>query len=115
MFEECSSLKNLSIKFNTRNVTNISCMFKKCFSLKSIDLSNFDMKNVLHMYCMFDECISLKSISLPEFDFTNVKCIDGMFFDNPDELQKYIMNRNPGIKAEAFKQTDEESCSCWYH
>ena len=114
MFEGCYSLINLLMRFDTRNVTDTSCMFKKCFCLKSIDLSDFDMKNVLHMYCMFNECISLESISLPKFNLANVECIDGMFFNNPDKLQQYIRNKNPGIELKAFKKASEESCSCWY-
>ena len=46
--------------------------------------------------------------------YANVECIDGMFFNNPDKLQKYIRNKNPGIELKAFKKASEESCSCWY-
>ena len=41
MFYECYSLKNINLSnFNTQNVTNISEMFSQCQSLENIDLSN---------------------------------------------------------------------------
>ena len=40
-----------------KNLTNMSYMFKSCFSLKSIDLSNFNTKNVTNMsYLFFNRC-----------------------------------------------------------
>ena len=37
------------IKWDTKNVTNMSCMFYDCNSLTNIDLSNFNTSNVTYM------------------------------------------------------------------
>ena len=73
MFEGCSSLKSLDLSgFDTSNVTNMSNMFEGCSSLKSLDLSGFDTSNVTDMSCMFDGCSSLESLDLSGFDTSNV-------------------------------------------
>ena len=41
-------------------LTSTFCMFRKCSSLKSIDLSSFNTTNVNNMECMFYGCSSLK-------------------------------------------------------
>lgn len=45
-----------------KNVTSTYQMFYLCSTLKSVDLSDFDMSNVTTMYYMFYMCTSLKSI-----------------------------------------------------
>lgn len=45
-----------------KNVTSTYQMFYHCSTLKSVDLSDFDMSNVTTMYYMFYMCTSLKSI-----------------------------------------------------
>jgi surface protein len=47
---------------NTSNVTDMSCMFMRCESLTSLDVSNFNTSNVTDMYRMFDNCANLKTI-----------------------------------------------------
>ena len=39
--------------FDTSNVTDMSYMFYECFSLKTLDLSNFQTNNVITMSVMF--------------------------------------------------------------
>ena len=39
-------------------------MFRSCRSLKSLDLSNFNIKNVINMHGMFLGCKSLKTLDL---------------------------------------------------
>ena len=49
LFYECSSLKSLPdiSKWNTNNVTDMSCLFYKCSSLKSLpDISKWNTNNV---------------------------------------------------------------------
>jgi surface protein len=80
MFEGCSSLKSLDLSsFDTSNVTNMSNMFEGCSSLKSLDLSGFDTSNVTEMGCMFDGCKSLESLDLSSFDTSNVTDMIYMF------------------------------------
>ena len=65
MFNKCSSLKSIDLsKFNTNNVTNMSFMFYRCSSLNSIDLSKFNTNNVTNMWDIFFDCSSLKSKSI---------------------------------------------------
>ena len=47
---------------NTENVTSMSHMFRECWRLTSLDLSNFNTSNVTNMDYMFNACISLSKI-----------------------------------------------------
>ena len=55
--------------FDTKNVTDMSCMFRDCSSLQSLDLSGFDTENVTDMSYMFEGCSSLYQI---ECDDTSI-------------------------------------------
>ena len=60
-FYNCYSLKNLNLSnFNTQNVTNMIDMFSGCNSLTNLNLSNFNTHNVTNMEFMFSDCESLK-------------------------------------------------------
>ena len=57
MFYECYSLKELNINnFNTNNVTDMGGMFGGCSSLKELNLNNFNTNNVTNMRHMFSKC-----------------------------------------------------------
>ena len=61
MFRGCYLLTNIDLSnFNTHNVTNMSEMFCGCSSLTNINLSNFNTQNVTDMSLMFGKCNSLK-------------------------------------------------------
>ena len=64
---------------NTSNVTNMYEMFDDCYSLTSLDLSNFDTSNVTNMLGMFSNCSSLASLDLGGWDTSNVTNTGGMF------------------------------------
>ena len=82
MFRGCYSLTSLDLSnFNTSNVTNMYNMFRDCSSLTSLDLSNFDTSNVTDMYNMFGGCSSLTSLDLSNFNTSNVTDMDNMFRD----------------------------------
>ena len=52
MFSGCKSLLSLPniSKWNTSNVTNMSCLFDKCNSLSSLpDISKWNTSNVINM------------------------------------------------------------------
>ncbi|MCD8222657.1 MAG: BspA family leucine-rich repeat surface protein [Clostridiales bacterium] len=75
--------------FHTENVTDMSSMFKKCASLKELDLSSFDTSRVQNMESMFkageemegkDFDSSLKKINLSNFNTSQVTNMKGMFF-----------------------------------
>lgn len=84
MFGECSKLitiKGLN-KLNTRNVQFMQLMFTNDISLKSLDLSSFDTQNCLDTSQMFRECYNLKSIYVSDtFVMTKVYNSTQMFFN----------------------------------
>ena len=59
---------------------NFSEMFKKCYSLVSIDLSNIDITNVKDMGNTFYGYFSLKSLDLSNFNTANFEDIWGLFY-----------------------------------
>ena len=63
------------------NHNNIECsyMFKECYDLNEIDLSNFNSSNCKYMYGMFERCLSLTSINLANFDTSHAIEINSMF------------------------------------
>ena len=57
MFYDCSSLQSLPdiSKWNTENVTNMSCMFDSCSSLQSLpDISKWKLNKELKKKYMFE-------------------------------------------------------------
>ena len=73
---EIRGLENLDLSA----VTNMSQMFARCTSLKTLDLSALDTKNVTDMRQMFFQCASLGKIyASGAFDVSNVENSDDMF------------------------------------
>ena len=65
MFCECYNIINIDLSSfqDTKNVNNMSDMFRYCNSLESLpDISNWDTKNVKDMSFMFSGCSSLSSL-----------------------------------------------------
>ena len=81
MFYGCASLKSIDLSsFDTRNVTSMDAMFYNCKSITSLDLSKFDTQNVTDMQMMFLQCTSLTSINFSSsFNTKNITCTYGMF------------------------------------
>ena len=73
--ESIVGLENL----NTENVTDMSYMFNKCYSLTSLDLSSFNTARVTNMKNMFSGCSNLTSLNLSSFNTANVTDIRDMF------------------------------------
>ena len=72
----------INVKFIFHKLlTNTSCMFNRCWSLISLDLSSFNTTNVNNMSYMFYDCSSLKSIDLSSFNTTNVNNMTSMFYN----------------------------------
>ena len=62
LFYNCYTLTSLNLSnFSTQNVTNMRYMFYNCKSLTSLDLSNFNTQNVTNMEYMFSYCYLLTS------------------------------------------------------
>lgn len=74
LFKKCKYLTSLNISsFDTSNVTNMFAMLEFCPSITSLDLSNFDTSNVTNMMAMFHNCASLISLGISSFDFSKVE------------------------------------------
>lgn len=84
MFGECSKLitiKGLN-KLNTSNVQFMRLMFISDTSLKSLDLSSFDTQNCIDTSQMFRACYNLKSIYVSDtFVMTKVYNSTQMFLN----------------------------------
>ena len=74
MFYECSSLRSLDLSnWDVSNVEDFRCMFKNCENLKSLDLSNWDMSNGKNFSHMFQDCWNLKSLNNSTWNVSNGK------------------------------------------
>jgi surface protein len=93
MFQKCSSLVKVNLSFDTSKVTLMNGMFSDCYSLTSVDLSNFNTTNVIDINCLFLECHSLTSIDLTNVNFVNTKTYFGMFSGISDN-GNIIYNKN---------------------
>ena len=80
MFDKCYRLTTIDVlKFDTKNVTDMQAMFSGCSALKTLDVSKFDTKNVTNMSEMFNGCSTLETLDLSNFDTKNVKEMIAMF------------------------------------
>ena len=80
MFYGCKSLKSLDLSiFDVSQVTNMGFVFSGCSSLTSINLSNFNTINASFMKGMFSDCIMLESLDLSKFDTSQVTDMSYMF------------------------------------
>ena len=82
LFEDCECIKKISfIKFNRRDIKDMSYMFSGCYSLEKLNFYQFNTINVEDMSYMFNGCYSLKELSLNKFNTFNVKKMNGMFYN----------------------------------
>ena len=79
MFNNCSSLERLDLRFNTSNVTNMGDMFSGCSNLKQLYLHSFDTSNVTDMGYMFNGCSVLHELDLNNFNTEKVMDMNRMF------------------------------------
>ena len=80
-FEGMLTLKSIDgMKYlNTSEVTDMAAMFKQCYHLIIIDLSNFDTSNVTNMHSMFKECYNVVCIDLSSFNTAKLSMAPEMF------------------------------------
>ena len=82
MFDDCYSLTSLDLSnFDTSNVTDMGNMFRGCSGLTSLDVGSFDTSNVTNMGYMFYGCRSLTSLDVGSFNTSNVTRMSSMFYD----------------------------------
>ena len=63
MFDSCVALTSLKQNFDTRKVTTMGSMFRRCMSITELDLSNFKTENVKQFSYMFRLCPNLRTIN----------------------------------------------------
>lgn len=78
---------------NTNEVTDMSQMFKACYSLPNIDLTHFNTDKVTEMDQMFYACWSLTTLDLSEFNTSSVATMYQMFM-SCKSLQTVYVNCN---------------------
>lgn len=66
-------------KIDTRETTDMQCVFRYCHKLTSVDLSNLNTSKVTNMLGMFYRCESLASLDVSKFDTSNVTVMQAMF------------------------------------
>ncbi len=80
MFKGCFSLTSLDLSdWDTSKLTNMSNMFCLCKRLTSLNLSSLNTSSVITMRNMFGYCESLKSLDISHFDTSNVTDMSKMF------------------------------------
>ena len=86
LFEKFNNLTSIDVRYlNTSRVKYMSSMFGELYTLKHIDVSNFDTSNVTSFdrgwwSGVFYECRSLESLDLRNWDTRNVKSMIMMFY-----------------------------------
>ena len=69
-FKNLTTITDLSY-LKTDNVTNMSNMFRMCYSLTNLDVSSFKTDNVTSMYAMFHGCTRLTSLDMSGLNAAN--------------------------------------------
>ena len=82
-FEDMSQLQSITglSYLNTSKVRKMNSMFKGCYNLRELDLSNFDTSSTTLMSNMFSNCSSLTMLDLSGFNFSKVTSLTRMFSD----------------------------------
>ncbi|NLC26699.1 MAG: BspA family leucine-rich repeat surface protein, partial [Fastidiosipila sp.] len=55
-------------------VEDMRSMFEKCYSLESLNISNFRTTSAEKMHSMFNDCSSLMVLDLSSFDTSKLIC-----------------------------------------
>ena len=89
MFKNCFGINEINLSnFDTSQVTDMSYMFSSCSNLASLNVSNFDTSKVTDMSYMFRNYHDLASLDLSNFDTSKVNDMSNMFIScsNLDSL-----------------------------
>ena len=83
LFQTRNYINKISfIRFNRKDITDMSCMFDECSSLKEINFNRFITDNVTNMNYMFNKCSSLNELNLNAFNTMNVKEMSAIMVEN---------------------------------
>lgn len=81
MFQNCYSLRSLDLSnWTVTNATNLSNIFSGCFCLKELDLSKWTPNNCTNFAGMFSSCHSLITVGdISNWNTSNVTSMGSMF------------------------------------
>lgn len=80
MFENCASLKSVDLSiFDLTDVMDVHNMFNGCSSITSLNVSSINTSKVIDMSYMFSSCTSLTTLDISSFDVGNVTNMEGLF------------------------------------
>ena len=69
LFKDCNCIQKINfIKFNRKNITDMSYMFSYCAIISEINFDKFITDNVTNMSAMFFKCKSLSKLNLENFN-----------------------------------------------
>lgn len=114
MFSRCSSLRSLDLSgLRTDNVTKMGYMFNGCSELTSLNVNGLKMDKVTDMSYMFDRCSSLKSLDFSSLATDNLTDMSFMF-DHCSGLTDLNLS---GIKTDKVTKMDYlfRGCSSLKH
>ena len=98
MFRNCYDIIEMDLSdFNTSEVTTMRWMFYNCSSLISLNLSNFDTSKVQSMWGMFYDCNNLEYINLKNFNENSLTSYSDMFTNVPSNIVVCIDEINMNI------------------
>ena len=80
MFGNCYSLKSIDVSdWDTSSVTTMNSVFSNCISLTSLDVSKWDTSSATTMSSMFTGCRSLTSLDVSDWDTSSVTNMTTVF------------------------------------
>ena len=72
---------SIKLKSTGENVKSLEGLFSQCLSLKSIDLTEFDLSQVTNSKYMFRYCEVLIEVNFGNSNMLNLENMEGMFYD----------------------------------
>ena len=106
LFKDCSYIEKINfIKYNRKDINDMSGMFSYCSSLKEINFNNFNANNVIDMNHMFIGCTSLQKLNLNKnINTKNADKIHLMYKGAKDELKMELRNHIENTTKKEIKK-----------
>ena len=103
MFKECSEVTEIIglENINTSNVTNAINTFYNCASLKSLNISSWNMGKVKNMSSMFHNCKSITTLDLSDWDLSNATVLDNLCRECSN-LKYVTLNLTGALKSMSY-------------
>jgi len=79
MFQGCSGLIEGNFMAYPNKLTDMSCMFKDCSSMKSVSLPSIEVETLERMSRLFEGCSNLTKVELPKGKANKLESVSSMF------------------------------------